>query len=89
VPCSDDDEIRRSCLAGDKFIRQFKSGAPFNLLEMLAFAAESPAHLIEACAHRPAILFGGLVIDDDAPGGESGPQWQACDANESRLKSVG
>ena len=46
VPCSDDDEIRRSCLAGDKFMRQFKSGAPFNLLEVLAFAAESPAHLI-------------------------------------------
>jgi len=70
VPCSDDDEIRRSCLPGYKFIRQFKSGAPFNLLEMLALAAESPANFIQACAHGPTIVFAGLVIDDDASHGE-------------------
>jgi len=70
VPCSDDDEIRRSCLPGYKFIRQFKCGAPFNLLEMLAFAAESPANLIQACGHGPTIVFAGLVIDDYASRGE-------------------
>jgi hypothetical protein len=56
---------------------------------MLAFAAESPAHLIQARAHRPAIVFRRLVIDDDACRGESGAQPQPGNANERRLKAVG
>jgi len=34
-------------------------------------------------------MFRGLVIDDDASGGESGPQRQAGNANERCLEAVG
>src|SRR6516164_2870732 len=75
MPCSDDDEIRRSGLARHELIRQFKCGAPFNLFEMLALRAELLAHVLETCARRAALTFRGLVIDSDA--------------NERCLKAVG
>jgi hypothetical protein len=64
-----------------------RGGTPFNLLEVLALDPESPADVVEACAHRAAILLRGLVIDDDASRGKSWPQCQAGNANEGRLKS--
>jgi hypothetical protein len=88
MPCSDDNEIRRSCFPRDQFGRQLKGGPPFYLLEVLALGPESPAHLIQARAHRPAMVLGGLVIEGDASRRESRMQWQTCDANEGRLKSV-
>src|SRR6516165_2209936 len=89
MPCSDDDKIRRSGLARHKLIWQFKRGAPFNLFEMLALGAEPLAHVLETCARRAALMFRGLVIDDDASGGEGRPQHQADKANERCLKAVG
>jgi hypothetical protein len=88
MACSDDDEIRCSCLPRYKFVWHFKSGAPFNLLEMPALGAESPADVIEASANYAAIMFRGLVIDDDASSGESGPQRQAGNSYEGRPKPV-
>jgi len=73
MPWSENNEIRRSGLARYEFVRQFKRGAPFNLLEMLPFGAEPPAHVIEACAHRSALTCRGLVIDNNASSGKSGP----------------
>jgi hypothetical protein len=55
---------------------------------MLGLGAESPAHVIETCAHRAALVFRGLVIDDDGADSESGPQRQAGHANERCLKAV-
>src|SRR6516165_12432398 len=89
MPCSDDDEIRRSGLARHELIRQFKRGAPFNPFEMLALGAELLAHVLETCARRAALMFRGLAIDDDTPRGKSRPQRQASDANERCLKAVG
>src|SRR6516164_11840586 len=53
MPCSDDDEIRRSGLARHELIRQFKRGAPFNLFEMLALGAELLAHVTWARSSAP------------------------------------
>jgi len=73
MPCANNDEIRCSSLLEDKFVRQLKRGAPFDLLEILGFVAESPADIIETRADRTAVMFRGLVIDDEASGGEGGP----------------
>jgi hypothetical protein len=89
VPSADNDQIRRSCLPRYEFVRQLKGGTPFNLFEMLALGAESPADVVEECAHRAAIGLRGLVIDDDASRGESRPQRQTGNANEGRAKSIG
>jgi hypothetical protein len=89
VPCPDNDEIRRSCFSRYEFVRQLKGGTPFNLFEMLALGPEPPADVVQACAHRAAIVLRGLVIDDDASHGESWPQRQAGNANEGHLKAVG
>ena len=56
---------------------------------MLPFGAEPPAHVIETCAHRSALMCRELVIDDNASSGKSGPQRQAGNANERCLKAVG
>src|SRR6266545_132270 len=88
VPCPDNDEIRRSCFSRYEFVRQLEGGTPFNLLEVLALGAESPAEVVQACAHRAAIVLRGLVIDDEASRGERWPQRQAGNANEGGLKSI-
>ena len=89
MPGSDDDEIRRSGLARDELKRQFKRGAPFNLLEVLALGAEPLAHVVETCVRGATLMFRGLTIDDETSSGESRPQRQAGNSNERRLKAVG
>src|SRR5262245_5299641 len=55
---------------------------------MLALSAELVAHLVEARHQRTTVLLRGLAVDDDAPGGEGGPQGEPRDSNERRLKAV-
>jgi hypothetical protein len=89
VSRSGDDEVRGTRLPQYEFVGQLKRGAPFNLFEMLRLGAESPAHVIETCAYRAALMLRGLVIDDNASGRESGPQRQAGNTNERCLKALG
>jgi hypothetical protein len=88
TPCADNDEIRCSSLPQDKFVRQLKCSAPFHLLKVLAFVAESSADIIETRADHTAVMFRGLVIDDEASGGERGPWRQTPNSYEGRLKLV-
>ena len=76
------------CLPRHKLGRQFKSGAPFHLLEMLALNAELLAHLLEAGRRHAIVVRGGFAVDHNASGGEGRPQGQARDSNERCLKPV-
>ena len=84
----DKDNVRRPRLPRHKLGRQFKSGAPFHLLEMLALNAELLAHLLEAGCRHAIVVRGGFAVDHNASGGEGRPQGQARDSNERCLKPV-
>jgi hypothetical protein len=55
---------------------------------MLALDTELFAHLVETCPHRAMVMLRRFTVDDDASGGESGPQGQAGNPNEGCLKAV-
>jgi hypothetical protein len=55
---------------------------------MLALDTELFAHLVETCPHHAIVMLRRFTVDDDASGGESGPQRQAGNPNEGCLKAV-
>ena len=84
----DKDHVGGPCLPRHQLGWQFKSGAPFHLLEMLPLNAELLAHLLEAGRRHAIVVRGGFAVDHNASGGEGRPEGQARNSNERCLKPV-